>query len=208
MLEDYRKLKKKMKKTLPELRYRHSVNVANTSVALAMCYGKNLDRAYIAGILHDCAKAIPDEERVQICEKEGIEVTEVERRNPALLHAKMGALMAQRDYGIKDTGILNAIRYHTTGRPNMTMLEKIIFVSDYIEPLRDRAPRLRLLRMLAFQDIDRCVYEITSDSVAFLEKRSKDSMDQMTVKTYRYYQRLLKEREGSEEQNGPREGNC
>ena len=197
MLEAYKKLKKKMKKTLPKLRYQHSVNVANTAVALAMCYGKSVDRAYITGILHDCAKAIPDEDRVRICESEGLEVTDVERRNPALLHAKMGALMAERDYGIRDSGILNAIRYHTTGHPNMTMLEKIIFVSDYIEPMRDRAPHLRQLRMLAFRDIDRCVYEITADSVSYLEKKSPENMDMMTMKTYRYYQRLLNERKES-----------
>ena len=207
MLEDYRKLKKKMKKTLPETRYRHSVNVANTAVALAMCYGKNIDRAYIAGILHDCAKAVPDEDRVRLTLEAGLEVTDVEKRNPALLHAKLGAVMAERDYGIRDSGILNAIRYHTTGRPVMTMLEKIIFVSDYIEPMRDRAPRLRLLRMLAFQDLDRCVYEITADSVAYLEKRFPDSMDTMTLKTYRYYKRILSERKTSEEMNGPDEGN-
>lgn len=199
MLEACDKLKKKMKKTLPKLRYKHSVNVANTALALAMCYGKNADRAYIAGILHDCAKAVPDEDRAQICEKEGIEVTDVERRNPALLHAKMGAWMAEREYGIRDTGILNAIRYHTTGRPNMTMLEKIIFVSDYIEPMRDRAPRLRQIRMLAFRDIDKCIYEITADSVTYLEKKAPENMDMMTVKTFRYYQRLLRERDKSEE---------
>ena len=206
MREDYKKLRKKMKKTLPELRYRHSVNVADTALMLAMSYGKNMDRAYIAGILHDCAKAVPDEDRARLCEEAGLQVTDVERRNPALLHAKLGAVMAEEEYGIRDSGILNAIRYHTTGRPAMTMLEKIIFVADYIEPMRDRAPRLRQIRMLAFRDIDRCVYEILADSVTYLQKRAPADMDHMTLRTYRYYQRLLAEREVPEEKNGSDEG--
>ena len=113
-------------------------------------------------------------------------VTEVERKNPFLLHAKVGAYLAREKYGIKDPDILNAIQNHTTGRKNMSLLEKIIFVADYIEPGRKHAPNLAEVRKLAFMDIDRALLMILRDTLQYL-KASGGDIDPMTEETWRYY---------------------
>ena len=111
-------------------------------MALAMRYGQDLDQAELAGLLHDCAKYFNDEEIIKKCRKHGIEVSEAELRAPAVLHAKYGAWLAKNRYGVSDPEILSAIRWHTTGKPDMTTLEKIIFIADYIEPNRAPFPGL------------------------------------------------------------------
>ena len=113
-------------------------------------------------------------------------VTEVERENPFLLHAKVGACLAKKKYGVKDKDILNAIQNHTTGRPGMSLLEKIVFIADYIEPGRNDAPNLDETRKLAFTDLDRALLKILKDTLDYLESGSKD-VDPMTRKTYEYY---------------------
>ena len=87
---------------------------------------------------------------------------------------------------MKDADILNAIRYHTTGRPNMGRLEKIIFIADYIEPSRKQIADLDYVRRLAYQDLDRTMEKILADTLAYLQKKD-DKIDEMTVKTYHYY---------------------
>ena len=124
------------------MRYEHTLGVSYTAMALAMRYGQDLDQAELAGLLHDCAKYFNDEEIIKKCRKHGIEVSEAELRAPAVLHAKYGAWLAKNRYGVSDPEILSAIRWHTTGRANMTTLDKIIYVADYIEPRRDKAPDL------------------------------------------------------------------
>ncbi len=91
---------------------------------------------YTAGLLHDCAKCLSDEKRLSICIKNSIPVHKLEKKNPFLLHAKVGAYLAEKKYHVEDPHILNAIRSHTTGRPNMSLLEKIVFIADYIEAER------------------------------------------------------------------------
>ncbi len=187
-LKDY---KKAMKKTLDGARYRHSVGVAETARCLAMRYKEDMDRAYTAGILHDCAKYIPDGERIVLCGKWGIPVNDVERHNPTLLHAKMGARLAEKKYGIEDPEILSAIRYHTTGHAGMTLLEKIVYVADYIEPLRDKAPNLTEIRSEAFRDIDRAIYLIARDTILYMnEQKQQDDIDPETVRVFDYYKAL------------------
>ena len=117
-------------------------------------------------------------------------MTDVERRNTALLHAKMGAFLAKEQYGITDPGILSAVAYHTTGRPAMTLLEKIIYVADYIEPNRDRAPNLKEIRSTAFEDIDRAVYEISRDTIEFVSKKDLADIDPTSKAVYEYYKNL------------------
>ena len=152
-----RKIRKAVQKAQDAKRFEHTLGVEYTAAALAMRYGSDIDSARAAGLLHDCAKCLSDEKRLSICRKNHIPVTEVERKNPFLLHAKAGAYLAREKYGIKDPDILNAIRSHTTGRKNMSLLEKIIFVADYIEPGRKHAPNLTDIRKLAFLDINRAM---------------------------------------------------
>lgn len=187
MSDCLKKLTKEMQEVQDPKRFTHTLGVEYTAAALAMRYGRELQQAQIAGLLHDCAKCMSDEKLLKLCEKNKLDVTEVERRNPFLLHAKVGSCLAKKEYGIEDPEILNAILYHTTGRPDMTLLEKIIFTADYIEPGRKQAPNLTEIRCEAFKDLDNAVRMILRDTLAYL--RSGDGeMDPMTEETYRFYE--------------------
>lgn len=180
------KTKKILKKYLDDNRFEHTQGVMYTAAALAMRYGEDLEKAQIAGLLHDCAKCIPDHKKAKICLKNQIPMTETEQKNPFLLHAKVGAYIAREKYGVEDEEILNAIACHTTGKPAMTLLEKIIYIADYIEPMRTKAPNLADVRKLAFEDIDLALFKILSDTLAYL-KRAPKNLDAMTIQAYEYY---------------------
>jgi predicted HD superfamily hydrolase involved in NAD metabolism len=184
--DNMKKLRKEMQKVQGEKRYEHTLGVAYTAAALAMCYNADVKNAQLAGMLHDCAKCLSDEKRLSICKKYGIPMTDVEKRNPFLLHAKAGAYLAEKKYGIEDRDILNAIQYHTTGRPDMSLLEKIVFVADYIEPGRKQAPNLPEIRQLAFQDLDKAMVRILEDTVQYLEQGGGE-IDPATEETLKYY---------------------
>ena len=160
-------LRKDVKRALKsdKMRFRHTIGVADTSACLASRYGVDMQKAYISGLLHDCAKCVPDEQKITECEQNNIEITKSEYESPYLLHSKLGAFYADVKYGIKDEDILGAIKWHTTGHPDMTMLEKIVFVADYIEPYRNKAANLDTIRYLAFTDIDKAVLQILNDTI-------------------------------------------
>lgn len=183
---DIRKIRKKLEKSLDSKRYEHTLGVAYTASALAMCSGEDAEKALLAGLLHDCAKCISNEKKISICEKNKITITEIERKNPFLLHAKAGCYLAKKQFHIRDTDILNAILYHTTGRPQMSQLEKIIYIADYIEPGRKHAPNLSEVRRMAFQDLDAALLQILNDILGYL-KDSDVPIDPMTQETYDYY---------------------
>lgn len=178
--------KKKLQKKLDANRYEHTIGVAYTAAALAMRYGADIEKAQIAGILHDNAKCISTDKAMQLSEKYNIPLTDMELSNPMLLHSKIGAYLAMHKYKITDKEIIRAILYHTTGRPNMTLLEKIIYIADYIEPMRNKAPNLPEIRRLAFIDIDKALLKILSDTLEYLNKSSM-TIDPMTQKTYDFY---------------------
>lgn len=184
--KDLRRLRKKIEKVQDAKRYEHTLGVAFTAAALAMRFGAPIQDAQTAGLLHDCAKCLSDEKRLALCEKHDIPITEVERRNPFLLHAKIGAFLARRKYGVRDEDVLNAVQYHTTGREGMSLLEKIIFVADYIEPGRKQAPNLDEIRRLSFEDLDAALLKILEDTMDYL-KNAGGEVDSMTEKTWRYY---------------------
>lgn len=184
------KIQEKLKLELDEARYTHTLGVMYMASALAMCHAENIEKALLAGLLHDCAKCIPNEEKITLCQKHGISVSEVEFANPSLLHAKLGTYLAKEQYHIEESDILGAIACHTTGKPQMTLLEKIIYIADYIEPGRKELPNMQTVRTLAFQDIDECLYQILKDSLIYLKSRELP-IDPMTEKTYIYYQSTL-----------------
>lgn len=183
-------IRKKLKKELDESRYIHTLGVMDTAACLAMAQGMDPYRAQLAGLLHDCAKCIPDKQKIRLCKKYSIELTESELANPKLIHAKLGAYLASKDYGVDDPEILSAVRFHTTGSPNMTLLEKIVYIADYIEPNRTALPNMSVVRKLAFTNIDEALYRILKDSLVYLEKRG-GTVDPMTEATYIYYKNLL-----------------
>lgn len=167
-------------------RYRHTIGVRYTSICLAMRYGEDLTKASYAGLLHDCAKHMSNEKLLAKCCEHHLTVSEVEENNPFLLHGRVGAWLAEHKYGITDPEILGAIEWHTTGRPDMTLLEKIVFTADYIEPGRDQAPNLVELRRLAFTDIDQAVCAILKQTLDYLRDQGGE-IDPATEVTYSYY---------------------
>ncbi len=183
---DIKKIRKKMEKSLDPKRFEHTLGVAYTACSLAMCYDTDLSKAMTAGLLHDCAKCISDEKMISICEKHNILINEVERKNPFLLHAKVGSYMAMKQFNIHDQDIINAILNHTTARPGMSQLEKIIYIADYIEPGRKQAPNLIQIRKLAFQNLDLALIRILEDTLHYL-KSINAPIDIMTQKTYDFY---------------------
>lgn len=186
---DFDKLKKCLKKELTKERYQHTIGVMYTAASLAMKYGYPMEDAMLAGLLHDCAKCLSDNERLKICDQQNISVTEIEKKHPHLLHAKVGACLAQKAYGVEDEDILHAIRVHTTGCADMNLLDQIIYVSDYIEPGRDKAPRLSDIRQMAFTDLNRCCAMIFQDTVEYLS--SSSDMDPTTLEAYEFYKKFL-----------------
>lgn len=180
------KIRKAMEKTLDFKRYEHTLGVEYTAAALAMRYDASIMNARLAGLLHDCAKCLSNEKKISICTKHNIKMNEIEKRNPFLLHAKVGSFLAMDEYHVKDQDVINAILNHTTGRPGMSLLEKIIFVADYIEPGRKQAPNLTEIRKLAFINIEQAFVKILQDTLNYLEN-SDGEIDPMTAKTYAYY---------------------
>lgn len=184
----------KMEKILDKKRFQHTLSVAGTASCMAMRFGCDPYMAYIAGLLHDNAKCLSDEKKLSLCDKYGISVNKAEKSNPDLLHAKLGSYLAEKKYGIHDAQILSAITYHTTGKPGMTDLEKIIYIADYIEIYRKTLPRMEEARRLAFMDLDRCMLCILESTLSFLQHKNA-SIDSITLETYDYYKQVVANKE-------------
>ncbi|HAL58877.1 MAG: HD domain-containing protein [Sarcina sp.] len=184
---------KTLEQELSYKRFIHTLSVAGTASSLAMCYGADLEKAETAGLLHDCAKCMDVRKMQKVCEKAGLTVSSFEADSGSLLHSKAGSVLAAEKYGITDPDMINAIRYHTTGRPGMSLLEKIIFVADYIEPGRFTAKNLPLIRRLAFSDIDEALMKILYDTLVYLNSTGL-VVDPMTQKTYDYYKQIFEEK--------------
>ncbi len=183
-----------LKSTLKPKRVKHTFGVADTAEELGILYSNGDEtlpiRARLAGLLHDCAKYFTDEEQIELCDKYGIELTQTERENTSLIHGKLGAYLAQHRYGVKDEEILSAIRVHTVGKPAMTTLEKIIYISDYIEPNRD-IPKakhpLKQLRKMVKYDLDGTLIFAIENTIDFLEKNGR-VIDEGSLATLEYYE--------------------
>jgi predicted HD superfamily hydrolase involved in NAD metabolism len=192
IIEISQRLRKQLEKELKPDRFDHTLGVAYTAANMAFLYGADTEKALIAGYLHDCAKCMTHEEQIKICEKNNIDITDVERRNHSLLHAKVGMYLARTQYDVYDTDILNAIRWHTTGREDMSLLEKIVYIADFIEPNRKPLENMAQIRKEAFTDIDKCLAHILHDSVIYLKTIGKEC-DDATMKAYEYYKEYYKE---------------
>jgi len=144
---------KLLKAELSEKRYLHSVRVMETCESLAIQYKLDAEKAKIAGLLHDCARELSNDELKQMLNKNSIEINVIESDQPILLHAKASGIYAKEKYGINDEDILSAISCHTTGKANMTKIDIIVFLADYIEPGR-KFPGVDEVRNIAYNDIE------------------------------------------------------
>lgn len=194
-LDKYNDIRKVLKKRMDKERYHHTLGVAYTAAALGMAYDVDFETCYFAGLLHDCAKYLTDEEKLQMAETAGIPITDYERKAPGLLHAELGSYIAATEFGVTDEAILSAITYHTVGRPEMTTLEKIIFVADYIEPNRPNFPMFKEIRHEAFHDLDKAVYMAAKRSMDYLVEKGCKVIDPRSLETIAYYKKITEEKE-------------
>lgn len=177
-------IKEHNEKHLSPKRLRHVVSVANYAASLAPLHGIDPFDAYVAGLAHDCTKYLDDESQLQYFENHGITLTEDEKRSPKIHHQISGAHFAKHKLGIQNPDILNAIRYHTTGREGMSPLEKLICLADSIEPVRD-FDGVEQMRDIAKTDLDRALIMSFDRLIDYVKERGL-YLNKQTVKARDY----------------------
>lgn len=161
------KIENSLKEKINNKRYQHTRGVIRASVDLAKQYGENIEHARIAALLHDYAKDFTREELFAYAKKHGIIIDEIMLVAHELLHGKIASLIAREEFNISNEDILNAIEYHTTGRPNMSKLEKIIYLADFIEEGRNY-PGVEELRKIARIDLDRGLLQAFENTIVYV----------------------------------------
>ncbi len=159
---------------LSEGRYGHTLRVADTAEELARAHGLDEDRARLAALLHDAARESGPDEFLGLADEWGMPVGEQERESPKLLHGPVAAELAERELGVEDEEVLEAVRAHTTGRPEMGPLAFVLYVADKIEPARDY-PSVGRLRELARKDLYRAAAEALRRAIAHNEERGRET---------------------------------
>jgi predicted HD superfamily hydrolase involved in NAD metabolism len=180
----------RVKKELTEHRFTHTLGVLETATRLAERYGADIKKAELAAIFHDYAKFRPKDEMRQIIIDEKMN-PELLLHNEELWHAPVGAYLVQKEVGIDDIEVLDAIRFHTSGRPKMTLLEKVIYVADYIEPGR-HFPGVEDARELAQTSLDDTLIRAIQNTIIFLFKKNQP----IYPDTFLTYNDLIHERKG------------
>ena len=159
-----------LKNRLTEKRYTHSLNVADSAKKLARLYGYDEEIAYTAGLIHDCCKDTPAGLQLSYMLENDVELSEYELGVAKLYHSICGSVFVKKEFGIDNQDIINAVRYHTTGRKNMSLLEKIIFIADFISDERDY-DGVEIMREKAVKSLDEAIVEGLSFTI-------KDLIDQ------------------------------
>ncbi|MDX8289913.1 bis(5'-nucleosyl)-tetraphosphatase (symmetrical) YqeK [Metabacillus indicus] len=172
-----------VKEQLTEHRYVHTIGVMETAIELADRYGGDLKKAETAAIFHDYAKFRSKEEMKQIITEQKM-APDLLIHSSELWHAPVGAYLVKKEAGIEDAEILDAIRYHTSGRENMTLLDKIIYVADYIEPGRI-FPGAEEVRKIAETDLNQALMASMKNTILFLLKKNQPIYPQ-TLQSYNY----------------------
>lgn len=162
-----RSFEERLKTILNKKRFRHSVAVMETSQYLAEKYGADVNKAQIAGLLHDCAKDFSDAELLKLAEEYKLPVDEVLKHSAFLLHGPVGAELVGEVFGVHDIEIKRAVAIHTTGDINMTLLDKIVFLADYIEPGR-KFSGVDELRRIAGENLDMAVVKAFDNTIDYV----------------------------------------
>ena len=183
---------RRLQSTLSIERYIHTMGVVKAADKLAQRYGCDRQKARMAALLHDCAKDFPPDMKRRFCKEYHVDVDEIMLETIDLTHAFLGAEVAKRDYGVEDEEILNAIKYHTTGKPDMTLLEKIVFIADYIEEGRKKFDTLEESRRLAFENIDKAMAFILKHTIEYVKHRGR-TLHPLSVSAYEYYKKFEEE---------------
>jgi len=162
-----------LKNNLKNARLEHSFSVMDTALKLAKVYDCDANKARIAGLIHDCAKNMSINEMINIMKKSGYNIKDESFMIPQTLHGPTGAYLAKNIMGIEDVDILNAIEYHTVGRRNMSILEKVIYIADYIEPLRN-FQELEAVREIVYSgNIDKALLVSFDNTIKYIIKKGQ-----------------------------------
>ena len=167
MPEEIVSIRSRLASVIRRKRLNHTMLTACEAVKLAHLYGADTQKARLAAILHDCIK-LPNKELLEYCAQHCYDITEEERRNPYLIHARLGAVIAMEEYGVKDPEVLQAIKNHTLGRVGMSLLDKIIYVADKIEPSRE-FDGVEEMRKAAYDDINLGMLMVMEHSARYTE---------------------------------------
>lgn len=147
-----------LREKLTERRFIHSLNVADSAKELAKIYGCDEGIAYTAGLIHDCCKDTPAGLQLSYMIENGLQLSQIEIDTAKLYHAMCGSVYIKKEFGIENQDIINAVRYHTTGRKNMSLLEKIVFIADFISAERDYNG-VEIMREKATRSLDEAIVE-------------------------------------------------
>lgn len=184
-------INKKLKEMLKEGRLNHSLNVANCAKKLCEIYDCDEEKAFIAGMVHDCAKCLTEKEIEDYVEKYEIYLDPLEENNVALSHSIIGAYIAKYEFGIEDEDIINSIKYHTTGREEMSMLEKVIYIADLVEEGRS-FPAADELRTLAYKgELDKALLTSFNNTLLYVID-NKELIHPRTVNARNYIMQEIK----------------
>lgn len=186
-----KEIKKLLKERLSEKRYYHSLCVAESAKELAEKYGADKEKAYFTGLVHDIMKDADKNEMLHTIESFDIILDSVEKNAFKLWHAIAGYVYLQTECGVTDKEILNAVRYHTTAKMDMTLLEKIIYVADFVSVDRDY-PGVDKIRKIAYENLDKAVFEGLSFTIQdLLENKRAIHKD-----TFEAYNKMVLKKEG------------
>ena len=169
---DISEIEQRIKELNKTKRFIHSLNVRDEAVRMAAFYGADVEKARLAGLVHDCAKDLSEEQMTDFYKKFNLDADKLMSVDEKLRHAKVGAYFAKYEFGIDDDEIFDAIYYHTTGKADMPILTKIIFIADCIEPGRDYKG-VEKMRKLAYKDLDSAVLEALDFTFKTLIKKKK-----------------------------------
>lgn len=172
MIEKYCKYVKIIREKLDDYRYEHSINVAEKAAEIAGQYGADIEKAYLAGLLHDVTKNLTDEEQLHFFDTFGIMLTDAEKSSPKVWHAISAWVFIKEELGIKEKDILDAVRYHTTGRADMSLLEKVVYIADFTSKDR-KYPDVDVLRKIVSENLEDGVIYALSYTISSLSGKNK-----------------------------------
>ena len=170
-MKSYKEVYEIVKSRLSDYRFHHSECVAARCVELAKIYKVDKEAAMLVGIAHDIAKEMPADEKIKYCEENHLAIDEIERENPGLMHGKIGANIAKKEFGFSED-LCSPIQYHTTGKANMSLLDKILYVADMTGADR-KFPDKEYVIELGNKDLDECVKYILKVGIGQRIKQNK-----------------------------------
>lgn len=183
-------IRAKLKIALTEKRFNHSIGVMQSAVELARHYGADVGKTALAALLHDCAKNYATSEMFELCERFDVKLDDISKASPGLVHGFLGAVIADKYYGVSDPEIYDAIYYHTIGKPDMSLIGKIIYIADGIEPGRTYEGVERI-REMVFEDIDRALVLQIDYTIHSVINRG-GLLHTNTIDTRNYYLRKIR----------------